>query len=92
MLLQSRVGPAVGVYQAVHAEIAVMGILAVVSSIVVHLLALYGAPLVDGVVAPLPDHSAAGAVIGLEYLEIVLQVPRAVTHGVAVFALEEGTL
>ena len=89
VLFQSRVGPAVRVDQSIHAEILVMGIFLMVSSIEVHLLSVDVLSLVDGMVAPLPDHAADHAVMLLEDMEIILQVPRPVAHGVAVLAEEK---
>ena len=84
------VGRPVGIYQAVHAEIAVVGLFAVVAAVPVHGLAVFGDTLVDGMVTPLPHKSAAVTVVRLEILEVVLQVAGAVTHGVAVFAENVG--
>ena len=63
-----------------------MGILVVVATVGINLFAFDGLSKVDGVIAPLPHESAAGSVVGLDNLEIILQITRAVAHGVAVLA------
>ena len=79
-------GAAVRIHQAVHAEIAVVGKLTVVASIGIHLLAGDGMAFLYGMVTPLPDHAAAGTVILLHDMEIILQISGTVPHGMGIFA------
>ena len=92
VLLQAGVGRAVGVDQAVHAEVAVVGLFAEVAAVVVDVLAGDGLAHVDGVVAPLPDEAAAEVVVFVDELLVVLGVSGAVAHRVDVFAQDEGLL
>ena len=90
VLQKAGVGAAVGVNQAVHAEVAVVGILTVVAAVPVHILTVGSLALIDGVIAPLPDETAGHAVVGLDELPVVLQIAGAVAHGVGVFAHQVG--
>ena len=72
ILHQTGVGPAVGIDQTVHTEVAVVGILTVVTAIPVHILAVRGLALINGVIAPLPDKAAAHTLVGLNELPVVL--------------------
>ena len=90
VLQQTRVGPAIGIDQTVHAEVAVVGELAEIAAVEVLLAAILGAAHVDGVVAPLPDEAAAVAIMALEAAEVVLQISGAVAHGVGILAQHIG--
>ena len=92
VLLQAGMGRAVGVDEAVHAEVAVVGLLTEVAAVVVDVLAGDGLAHVDGVVAPLPDEAAAEVVVLVDELLIVLGVSGAVAHRVDVFAEDQGLL
>ena len=91
-LLQAGGGGAVGVDQAVHAEVSVLGELAEVAAVVVFRLTLVGLAHINGVVAPFPDKAANEVVVLLDELLVVLGVSGAVAHGVDVFAEDEGLL
>ena len=92
ILQQAGVGGAVGVHQAVHAEIPVVGELPEVPAVPVDGPVVRGGAAVDGVVAPLPHKAAAEAVVLHNQLLVVLRVPGAVAHGVDVLALDKGQL
>ena len=87
--LKSRMRRSVRIYQTVHAEIAVVGMLVMVAPISVHLFSVYGLSHINGMVAPLPDKTSARAVVLLNHLEIILQIAGAVAHGMAVLAHDE---
>ena len=84
--LQSVVGGTVGIDQAVHTEVSIVGVFSVVTAVPVHCLAVGSDALVDGMVTPLPHEAAANLVFPVDDLEVILQVSGAVAHGVAVFA------
>ena len=85
---QAGVGCAVGIGQGVHAEAAVVGPFAEVAAVGVVLLTVFF--LHQAMVGPLPDAAAHQLGIGLEGLPVGFQQAGALTHGVAVFALEQG--
>ena len=89
-LLQAGVGRAVRPHQAVHAEVAVVGLLTEITAVEIPPGAVRCAAHVHGVVAPLPNEAAAVAVVTLEALEIVLQIPGAVAHGMRILAQHVG--
>ena len=88
--LQTVVGGAVGLNQAIHAEVLIMGVFTMVAAIVIHGFAVGGIALVDGVVTPFPDEATADTVCFIDDMEVILQVSGTVTHGMAVFAHDEG--
>ena len=55
-----------------------------VAAVGVHILAVCRLAPVYGVVAPLPHKTATGGLVGVEELEVVLQISRTVAHGMAV--------
>ena len=83
-------GAAVGIHKTVHTEVAVVGILAVVTAVPVHGLAVFCLALVDGVITPFPDKAAAHDFVGLNELPVVFQVAGAVAHGVGVLTHQVG--
>ena len=86
---KSRMGRPVRIDQPVQAEVAVMLQLSVVSPIPVHWLSILRRALVDRVVAPLPDKSAAQRGILLCQIQIFLEIAGAVAHRVAVLHQKE---
>ena len=82
---QSGVDAAVGVDQTVHTEVTVVRELIRVAAVGVNLPSVRRGTAVDGMVAPFPDKSSAGAVVFFHQTEVVFQVARAVAHGVTVF-------
>ena len=89
-LIQPLVRPAVREHQAVHAEIPVVRIFSGVSPVMVDRPAVRRLALVGRVVAPLPHEAAAEAVVFVDLLHIIFDVPRAVPHGMHKFALHKG--
>ncbi|CCZ92732.1 uncharacterized protein BN751_01858 [Coprococcus eutactus CAG:665] len=83
---KSCVWSAVRIHQTIHTEVAVVDSLTAVSTVGVHILAVCRLAPVYGVVAPLPHKTATGGLVAVEELEVVLQISRAVAHGMAVFA------
>ena len=61
-----------------------------ISAVSVHFLSRGICSHIDGMIAPLPDEAAAGSVMLLHRLEIILQISGAVSHGMAVFAHHVG--
>ena len=92
VLHQAGMGLAVGVNQTIHAEVAIMLGFAVITAVPVHRLAIGSFTLIDGVIAPLPHKAAAELLMGIEHLEVILQVSGAVAHGVAVFTQDHGLI
>ena len=92
VLHHAGMGAAVGIHKTVHTEVAIVGILAVVTTVPVHRLAVWSLALVDGVVTPLPDEAAAHDLVGLNELPVVFQIAGAVAHGVGVFAHQVGLI
>ena len=86
---ESCVRPAVRIDQTIQTEIRVMLQLAVVAAVPVHVFAGRSPPLVDGVVTPLPDESAAECGILFRQIQIFLKITGAVAHGVAIFHQEK---
>ena len=41
-------------------------------------------------VAPLPDEASAHGRLGVDQLEVVLEIPRPIAHGVAILQEQEG--
>ena len=80
---------AVRIDETVKAEIAVVLKLPEISAVPVHGLSVPGRSLIDRVVAPFPDESSAQTGIFLDQLPVLLQIARAVSHGVAVLYEEE---
>ena len=83
---KSCVWSAVRIHQTVHTEVAVVDSLTAVSTVGVHILAVCRLAPVYGVVAPLPHKTATGGLVAVEELEVVLQISRAVAHGMTIFA------
>ena len=77
---------AVRIHQTVHTEVAVVDSLTAVSTVGVHILVVCRLAPVYGVVAPLPHKTATGGLVAVEELEVVLQISRAVAHGMTIFA------
>ena len=88
--IQPCMGSTVGVNQAVHTEVPVVGILSKIAAVVVDLFPLYGLAHVNRVVAPLPHKPAAKTVIPVDLLVVVLQIPGAIAHGMGKLALNKG--
>ena len=80
---------AVRIDETVKAEITVVLKLPEISAVPVHGLSVPGRSLIDRVVAPFPDESSAQTGIFLDQLPVLLQIARAVSHGVAVLYEEE---
>ena len=89
---QTCVGRSVGIDESVQAEIVVVLKFAVVSAIPVHGFAVFGDSLVDSVIAPFPDISAAQTRIFLCQIPVFLKVSGAVAHGMTVFDQKERLL
>ena len=87
---KSRMRPAVRIYQAVHAEVSVMDYLPMISAVKVYMFSFKGYSVINGVVTPLPDKAAAHGFIFMEQFEVVLQIPRAVSHSMAVLTENHG--
>ena len=83
-------GASIGVDQAVHAEVAVVGVVPEVTA--VGEVGIGDAILTDGggVVDELPDTAAHEAILGVDHIPILLQTAGAVAHGVGVLAEEQG--
>ncbi len=81
---QARPRGLIRVDEAIHAEVVVVGIVAVVTAVLVD-----GAPLLvliqNAVIAPLPDVVALDMGMAVEHLLIFGETPRAVAHGMGVF-------
>ena len=77
---QTTVRPTVRVYQSVHAKIAIMRILSVISAIPIHGLSVFRLALVNRVVAPLPDKASADAIVLLNQLKVVLVITCSISH------------
>ena len=75
--------------QPVQAEVPVVLQLSVVSAVPVHLLPVIRCSLIDRMIAPLPNESAAECRIFLGQVQILLEVTWAVAHGMAVLHEEE---
>ena len=86
---KTRVRLPVGIDKAVQTEVGVVLELAVISAVPVHVPAGRCFAIVDGVVAPLPDKTAAQRGILLRQIQIFLEIAGSVAHGVAVFHQEE---
>ena len=82
----------VRINQTVHAEITVMRIFFMVAAVSIHFFAVNVFAHINGMVAPLPDKSAAGTVILMIDSEIVFQVAGAVAHGMGIFTLDKGLI
>ena len=89
---QTCVGRSVGIDESVQTEIVVVLKFAVISAVPVHGLAVFGDALVDSMVAPFPDISAAQARVFLCQIPVFLKVSGAVAHGVTVFDQKERLL
>ena len=83
---QSGAGSSVGIYQTIDTEVAVMGPFTAIAAIQVLCLAVLSNTGIDCVVTPLPHETAAQDVVGLDELPVILQVARAIAHGVCIFA------
>ena len=81
---QPRVWRAVRVDESVHAEIPVVHGLAVVAAVEIHFASSLRFSLVDTVVTPFPDKSAAEDIGLVEQMVIVLEISWPVSHRVAV--------
>ena len=92
VLNQTGMGPAIGIDQTVHAEVAVVRVLAEIAAVEILPAAIGRGAHVDGVIAPFPDKAAAVTLMTVEAVEIVLQVSGAVAHGMAVFAKNIGLI
>ena len=86
---QSRMYPAVRIYQSIHAEISVVGIFAVIAAVSVHLSSVNCLAHIDRVIAPLPNKSAADAVVLLDHMEVIFQISGPVAHRMAKLAHDE---
>ena len=82
----------VGIDESVQTEIVVVLKLAVVSAIPVHGFAVFGDSLVDSVIAPFPDISAAKTRVFLSQVPVFLKVSGTVAHGMTVFDQKERLL
>ena len=82
----------VGIDESVQTEIVVVLKLAVVSAVPVHGLSVFGDSLVDSVIAPFPDISAAKTRVFLSQVPVFLKVSGAVAHGMTVFDQKERLL
>ncbi|MNM64674.1 hypothetical protein D3C81_760820 [compost metagenome] len=82
---QARPRGLIRIDEAIHAEVVVVGVVAVVAAVLVN-----GAPLLvliqNAVIAPLPDVVALNVGMAVEHLLVFAKTTRAVAHGVGVFA------
>ena len=69
-----------------------MGIFSMIAAIEEFLPAIGICTGIDGVIAPFPYKSAGKPVMPVDNLEIILQIPGAIAHGMAVFAQQIGPL
>ena len=90
--LKPGMRPAIRIHQSVHTEIAVVRILLMIAAVSVHFLSGNSPAHLNGMIAPFPDKAPAGALILLNHLKIILQVARAVSHGMAVLAHHIGQI
>ena len=92
MLPEPRMGTAVGVDQAVEAEVSIVGHIAKIAAVAIgprlRSLPREGEPLVD----PIPDEAALELGIAVEDRPVIGQAPIRVAHGVAVFAKNNRSL
>ena len=72
VLLQTGVRRAVGIYQTIHAEVAVVREFAEIAAVVILLAPVYGVAHVNSVVAPFPYEAAAMPLVAVEATEVVL--------------------
>ena len=89
-LQEPRMRSAVGRDQPVDAEVAVMDGLAMVAPVQMDLPARLVVARQNRVIAPLPHEAPARVLVGENDLPVVLEVPGAVAHGVAVLHQDEG--
>ena len=82
-------GAEVGAHDAVHAEHAVVGLVAEVASVAPVFLAI-GGIVVDGLVHPVPDSTSHEEVRALHSVPIIYEVADGVAHGMGVFGDVEG--
>ena len=73
-------GRSVGIDQSIKAEVAVVLQFAVVAAIPVHCLTVVGQTFVDGMIAPLPDKTAAESGVLLSQVKIFLEIAGTVAH------------
>ena len=86
-LQRTRGRAAVRKNQAVHAEVPVVQVLPMVAAVGV---GVFPVPVIDGVIAPLPDAAAHVLIARIEHLPVVLQIPGPHPHRVRVLAHEIG--
>ena len=82
-------GRSVRINKTVHAEIAVIVSFPKISAVAVFYPSLSRLTKRYRMVAPLPHKATAETLIGIEYIVIILQISRAISHGVAVFTLHK---
>ena len=87
---QAGMGRAIRVGERVHAEAAVMRPFAEIAAISIEFLSVFF--LHQAVIRPFPDAAAHKFRMGIKRLPIVLQIARALAHGMGVFTLEKGLL
>ena len=87
---QTGMRRAIRINKTVHTEIAVMREFAKISAIAIFGLTVRCASHPDSMIAPFPHKAARKFVIAVESLEIILDIPGAVAHGMNKFALDKG--
>ena len=80
----------VRINQTVHAEVTIMQILAMITTIVIHGLPIVSLALIDCMIAPFPNKTTAEEIAGSEEFKVVFQITRAVSHRMAVFTEQKG--
>ena len=89
VFLQTDMWLSVRIYQSVHTEVSIVDLFPVIAAIIVNSFSIFSSALINRMVAPLPDKSAAKCIIFLDKLEIVLQISRAISHSMAVLYQKE---
>ena len=87
-LHQAGVRTAIRIDQTIHAEIAVVRILAMVAAVQILLPAILSLARIDRVITPFPDECAAHHFVGLDEPPVVLQISRTVAHSMSIFTHE----
>ena len=76
----------VRIYQPIYAEIPVMDVLSVIPAITVNCPPLRCLPLCNRLITPLPYKTAAYQIAFVYPAKIVFQIPRPISHRMAIFA------
>ena len=74
----------VRIYQSIHAEITIMDLFAMITSISINGLSVLSDSMSNRMVTPFPDKAAAQFIVVLNHLEVIFKIPRTISHTVAV--------